>query len=374
MSADGHLAQSTMQSMQPALAYGPAASSARSEPASHRGWIHSPAFDLALFTLAPIAGLLVLWANANMRGGIWIMTGALYFVAIPHYLASFTFFLGDDNREYYRSRRVAFYAGPVVIFGLVILLRLIGMHGIVQSTMYTWNVWHVSLQSAGILSIYRRLNGGAPTERTPAHLAILGVSATMAFWYIDRFPPLFDMLVRLHPLAPWALRAATLPLAAGALAVLVVRLARRPGRLGLSEMAFLVTSLLLFHPFLWVRDSNLATFGMLMGHFIQYLAIVWLVHHRKYGSAAGSAPQRWLGQVTSRPALLFGTVAGSGLVFYAANKISEIIGAPMAYIIVWNALTLVHFYLDGLIWAFRQPFVRRSMGPYLTPDSHAVLS
>ena len=105
MSAGG---QVTRSAMQPALTYEPPASRARTQHASHRGWIHSPAFDLALFTLAPIAGLLVLWANANMRGGIWIMTGALYFVAIPHYLASFTFFLGDDNREYYRSRRAAF--------------------------------------------------------------------------------------------------------------------------------------------------------------------------------------------------------------------------------------------------------------------------
>jgi hypothetical protein len=46
----------------------------------------------------------------------------------------------------------------------------------------------------------------------------------------------------------------------------------------------------------------------------------------------------------------------------------------MVYIIAWNALTLVHFYLDGLIWAFRQAFVRQTFGPYLTPASHMVAS
>jgi hypothetical protein len=45
---------------------------------------------------------------------------------------------------------------------------------------------------------------------------------------------------------------------------------------------------------------------------------------------------------------------------------------PMAYVILWNALTLVHFYLDGLIWAFKQPFVRQSIGAYLTPASRVV--
>jgi hypothetical protein len=29
------------------------------------------------------------------------------------------------------------------------------------------------------------------------------------------------------------------------------------------------------------------------------------------------------------------------------------------------ALVLLHFYLDGLFWAFKQPEVRRAMAPYL---------
>ena len=30
------------------------------------------------------------------------------------------------------------------------------------------------------------------------------------------------------------------------------------------------------------------------------------------------------------------------------------------------ALVLVHFYLDSLFWAFKQPEVRRAIAPYLT--------
>jgi len=41
----------------------------------------------------------------------------------------------------------------------------------------TWNIYHVSLQSAGILSIYRRLNAGQQKEKLWAHLTILFVNA-----------------------------------------------------------------------------------------------------------------------------------------------------------------------------------------------------
>jgi hypothetical protein len=32
-------------------------------------------------------------------------------------------------------------------------------------------------------------------------------------------------------------------------------------------------------------------------------------------------------------------------------------------------VVLLHFYLDGVFWAFRKPYVRESLGPYLVlPD------
>ncbi len=348
-----------------ALTPGPAETAAG---AAHRGWIHSPAFDLALFILSPLAGLCVLWANAELPGGAQVVLAATYLVAIPHYLSSFTFFLGDDNLAYYRTRRLAFFAGPLAIVAAVAVLRVLELHQPVQVAMFVWNVWHVAMQSAGIATIYRQLNGGPPGERGPARLAILGVNASMAFWYVDRFPPLYDLLAAVHPLAPWALRAVCLPVGAAALAVLLWRMARRPRPVAPAEGAFLATSLLLFHPYLWVEDANLATFGMLMGHFLQYLAIVWLLNHRKYSAAPGSSRQRFLGRVSAEPVLILAAIAAMGITFYAANRLSVIMGAPMTYVVAWNALTLVHFYIDGLVWAFRDPFVRRTVGPYLIPS------
>jgi hypothetical protein len=337
-----------------------------------RGWIQSPRFDLAAFILVPLSSLVVVGAVRGASYGMPLVVAATYLVAIPHYLSSLTFFLGDDNLGYYRTRATAFFAGPVVIVAAVVALRLLGLHSVVLNTMFLWNIWHVSLQSAGILSIYRRLNGGPQDERPLAHRAILLINAAMALWFVDRYEPLHHWLVAIHPDTPVLLRWVLLAAATFALARYARALLARQRPMAVPEASFLVSSLVLFVPYLWVRDSNLATFAMLMGHFIQYLSIVWLLHRRKYATAGGTAHQRLLGMVSARPALLFATIVGSGLFVYGINWLATRLGMPMAYVILWNALTLVHFYLDGLIWAFKQPFVRQSIGAYLTPASRVV--
>ena len=215
----------------------------RSAPAP--GWIQSPAFDLALFTLSPIAGLFVLWANFQLSYGQYIGVMATYLVAIPHYMSSFSFFLGDDNLSYYRTRRLAFFVGLVVIVALVVLLRAFKYDAIVQSTMFVWNIYHVAAQSSGILSIYRRLNGGAAAERVPARLAILSTNAAFALWYIDRFPPLHTLLSALHPATPAVIRALLIPVAIASLVALAYQLKKRTRPVSLPEMTFLASSIAL---------------------------------------------------------------------------------------------------------------------------------
>jgi hypothetical protein len=334
-----------------------------------RGWIQSPLFDLSLFTVSPLAGLLVILPVLVSPRGLHVYVAAIYLVAIPHYVSSFSFYLGDENLAYYRTRRLAFFVGPVLILIAVMALRLTKIDAAVQSALYIWNVFHVSMQSAGILSLYRRLNGGLFSESRFARASILGVNGSLAFLHIDRFPPIYRNLIRMH-FPVWAICAGFLSVAVVALVFYLNHLRRRAQPIRVPELTFLVSSLLLFHPYLWVRDLDLATFGMLMGHFLQYLGIVWLLNRRKYSAAEGSAHQRLLSSISTRTPLLLLTLVSVGSVFYLAQKSSGWLGVPISYIILWNSLALVHFYLDGLIWAFKDPFVRKSIGPFLTPESH----
>lgn len=341
----------------------------------HRGWIASPRFDLPMFVLSPLAGIVFLSVALTVptQFAFLVQAAAFYFVAVPHYMSTYTFFLGDDYLKHYRSRQLAFFGGPAFISVAVILLWVLRFPPVIQAVVFIWNVWHVARQNGGILAMYRRLNRGTRAEHAPAHTAILGVSAAMATWNIERHPSVGRPLAALHPNAPHVLAIVFLVIGLLALVVLVRRLAQREHAVSAQELGFLASSLLMFHPYLWVVDYTLATLGMLMGHFVQYLAIVWLLHHRKYEAVpAGSGAQRVLSRISARNGLIAAFIVGSGFFFWVANHATAAAGVPSIYTVSWFAFTFIHFYLDGLIWAFRDPFVRDSVGQYLMPAERVV--
>jgi hypothetical protein len=147
--------------------------------------------------------------------------------------------------------------------------------------------------------------------------------------------------------------------------VLAWRIAQRACRIRLPELGFLLTSLGLGLPYLWVDDLMLATLAMLMGHFIQYLALVWLLHGRKYGAANGSAREKALGLIARHPALLGMLLLACGSVFWIGSRTITSAAGKNAYVCLLLSSNVIHFYLDGLIWAFRRPDVRKSLAPYL---------
>jgi hypothetical protein len=342
------------------------------EAAPHRGWIESPTFDLAFFTLSPLVGLMVVLLTLNMPHGLAVTLAASFLLGMPHYLATFTFYLGDENRAHYLARPVAFVVMPVAIVGAVVALRAVHLDTPVILAMFLWNIYHVSLQSNGILSLYRQLNGGLDSERNVGKVALIASACAMTFWQPVTFPPLVSALNTIAPGVFPYLRFAFAALALGAAIVLAARALSRPRRVSFAEGSFFVSSILLFHPYLWVRDGNLATLGMLCGHFIQYLVIVWLLNFRKYAGQPGSRAQRLLGAIGGNPLLVCAWILAAAVIVFGLSQAAKVVGLPVASIVFLNSLALVHFYLDGRIWSFKQPFVRRSISPFLTPPSRRV--
>jgi hypothetical protein len=340
---------------------------------TRRGWIHSPGLDLPLLILSPLAGLVVILLSRNISSNTYAATAALFLLAVPHYLSTFSFYLGDADRAYYRSRKLAFWVGPFLIVAAVIGMRLTGLHTPLVAVIFLWNIYHVAMQSGGILSVYRRLNGGPDSEARVTRLGILFVNGAVAFWHIERMPSLFDLLIGVHPALPALVRWTLL---VGAILYggrMVLTLAGRTARISGPEILFLSSSLLLFHPYLWVRNYDLATLGTLVGHFVQYLVVVWLIHRRRYKPAEGSRLQRSLSWVSGRVPVLLLVLAASGTLIYGVDKITRNSPGHLGYVILLNSLALTHFYLDGLIWSFRRSYVRSSIGPYLTPEAQRVI-
>jgi hypothetical protein len=336
--------------------------------ASRNRWIQSAWFDCGFFLLSPLAGLVLVAGHLWLapRASALLALAGFYFIGMPHYLSTLTFYLGDDTLRQFRLRPMAFFLGPLVVLVAVPALWWgLEWHPLITAVLYTWNIYHVSRQSAGILNIYRQLNGGPRSERTLALLAILSTTATLALWPVHGHPALVMLLGKIHPLLLPVLDRLCLAVAAGSCVGLLWRLSRRATPISLPELGFLLTSLSLGLPYLLLDDLRIATLAMLMGHFVQYLALVWLLNRRKYGAAHGSARERLLGLVSRHPLMLgaFWLVVGSA--FWGAERMTRSGGAHDVYWCVLICANFVHFYLDGLIWAFRRPEVRQSLGPYL---------
>jgi hypothetical protein len=328
------------------------------QTASPSPWIESPGFDLSIFVLSPLVGVAFLLAYPT--GGVLLALAAATLIGGPHYLASFSFFFWDDTAAYHRHRWVIHYLIPAGIVVFVALVSLFQVPAVIIVVIYFWNAYHVSKQSCGILSIYRHRAGiFDQRHKSIANAAIICTNLCMALSHIEWYPALHRILSIPSPSAPDLLWQASALASAATLAALLISLYRRyrngtgPGAI---ELSFLVTGLTLFHPYLWVQDNNTATLGMLLGHFIQYLGIVWLVNNRKFAKATGSGTQRFMSRMWRDPRIL---VAG----FLAAGGFFMLL--QLQAMAVSITLVLLHFYLDGVFWAFRRPEVRKALGPYL---------
>lgn len=332
-------------------------------------WIESPLYDSLFFMAAPLLGALYLVAY-HSAPALRIIPGVFFAVGMAHYLSTFSFYFGDDNRAEYRSHWIAFFVAPLLIIAAVALMRFGPLLSVLLTTIYLWNVWHITLQSCGILSVYRHLGGGPRDEKKYANGLLLTISAALVAANIKGFDPLRQLLVAVSPKLPAIVFGAALAALVVAIGAYVVRLVRR-SRAGTplrgSEAMFLGSSVLLFHPFAWNANAADATNGVLFGHFVQYLALVWLLHRRKYAPGAGSRMQNALAIVSRNAAMLGAILVTLAVAYYAAGKVMQRFGTYGIWVWSFNALVLIHFYLDGWIWAFKRPYVRQSLGPYLTP-------
>jgi hypothetical protein len=324
-----------------------------------RGWIESPAFDLTYFILSPLAGLALLLVSPS-GGSSLLALAAATLIGGPHYLATYSFYFWDDTAAYQRRRWVAYFVVPILIVLAVGVVAWFQIPVVVIVVIYFWNTYHVARQSCGIQSIYRHQAGAFDTRlKTVTNAAIISTNLAMALAHLDWYPALHEILTRISPYLPDLLSYGAIAAAVFSLTRLAISMFQRQRQgpsFSAAELAFLATSLLLFHPYLWVRDVNLATLGTLLGHFIQYLGIVWLLNRRKLAGGTGSLGQRAVSRLWRDPWLLIPALVAGGALFMVLQ---------INLMAVTITLVLLHFYLDSLFWAFKQPEVRRAISPYL---------
>lgn len=331
---------------------------------SRRRWISSPTFDLFFFILPAIVTVPIV-IGAYFSIPLLAMWGIV--LAFPHYFSSLAFYFWDDNREHQRKRWFAFYAGPVLIAAVYLALVAMRVPVIIQCMVFFWSAFHVMRQNCGILSIYRHKTGVSdPRQKSLANAAILSVSSWFALWNVGSNPEVVAFFRMVHPRFQEVLFIGFGVAAALTSVRLFSGLWRRAAagtEMSLPEVLFIGTSLMMFYPYLWIRDSGIAMFVILLPHYVQYLGIVWLLHRRRFTEVEGSAPQRALVRVSRSTPLLVAMLLSVGIaflvLFYATRN------HPFGYETAYLLIAFEHFYVDTLIWAFKEPHVRKTIGPWL---------
>ena len=334
-----------------------------------RQWIQSPGYDLAIFILSPLLGFYIFLLAPTGPSLVVSIIGS--FLGIPHYLSTWSFYLWDANHEHHKTHWMTFVAGPIAIGAAIAGLMLAGYWDVLKFVLFFWNSFHVARQSCGLLSIYRHKAGvNGAVDKHVANTAIMTAAMFCTVWSVHLNKPVFQYIERVSPWFYGALRNGLLIATVATVLVLAVWLhlrIRRGAAPSFAETAFLVTSLVLFVPYLYAQDWNRAMFGILVGHFIQYLGIVWLVHRRKLTrEPGGSVGQQALGFIAARLPLLALAAIVVGLGFWGAPRVFATVGLPY---LLWEGFGIAviawHFYLDAFFWAFKSPHVRKTLGPWI---------
>ena len=79
-------------------------------------------------------------------------------------------------------------------------------------------------------------------------------------------------------------------------------------------------------------------------------------------------------RVSASTPWLVGVLLSVGLAFFATKEVMARAGHVAVFESAYLLLAFVHFYAVGLFWAFRDPHVRRTIGPHLMRGSPAAAS
>jgi hypothetical protein len=329
------------------------------------GWIHSPAFDSLLLIFAPLLTLPIIVA-IYFNIPLLAIGGGLT-LAFSHYFSTVSFYFWDENREYHRTRWLAFFVGPAILAGVYFLLLGFEVPYVIQFILFFWNTFHVSRQNCGILAIYRNRAGIVDPEQRQRHAAnraIIATSTFLAVWNIDTHKEVSALFALVSSDFGVLVKIATGGIAAFFTARLGLALLRRKEPLDIPETLFLGSSLVFFWPYLYIKDSGVATYAMLLPHYVQYLSLVWLLHRRKFGGASEGAPVALL-RISAKLVLLIPALFAVGFGFYLLREFFDNHGYEWHFETLYLLIALEHFYLDGLIWSFRRPHIRQTILPFL---------
>lgn len=334
-------------------------------------WMFGPWRDLLFFFL-PVPLALLMFAGAEA----FEATNALLFALITqevlglgafHQGATWFHFLDKENRGHYFVGLKGFFnfvAAPLALF-LGTIAGEVFLPAFTFFIYICWSLNHAVQQNIGILLLYQ--NTKTNEARIPRHIQVwsqrlLALAFVLVFFrrVLLSGTPLAELIW--VPIAICAIAGTAYCL------VYLVRLAQElaAGKsLNVPHFTFWLLCVTYLIPFAFLgHDYDDAIMIPLVVHWCQYIGINYIVAKRKYQN------EREDNLPFKHPLVLY---LGSGFTlvalilllsyFQKANGDAAFAGKLLRGAIL--GMGMVHYYLDGFIWRFREKFPREAMLPYL---------
>jgi len=308
-------------------------------------------------------GCLLLLRGGLAPLGVSVTLALFFMLNFPHFSAT--------NWRLYRSWSNA-RQFPVTAFGLPVLLAALVAAGLAQPSLvapaliglyYLWSPFHYSGQALGITLLYGRRSGFTigRVERLALSTCVYGAFVN-SFAALDRSPADLSFYGIEYPrfgLPAW-IDPVTLGLTVAGGALFLARIGQQA--LAARRAPPLVLLMPLLAHLVWFVAAKRTNTPLFLGliasfHSLQYLLIAWAVQLKERREETGAAPTR---DFVWRQSLKWvaGNVAG-GLALFGALPwlLSRVTGTslalPVVFGIVWAALNVHHFFVDGVIWKLR---------------------
>ena len=323
------------------------------------------AVDVLFIGGLSIATALAFWAleaSGRPLPGPELALGLAWVVNWPHFSAS-------SYRLYHSKSNLAQYPVTAVAVPLLLVAGVVGAllapqtAGSAMIKLYLlWSPFHFSGQSRGVTLIYAR--------RLGLSLSRLDRAACSGFFYASYFRLILgqESATGLEFLGGLSYPIFGVPswLASGAQAleilfgiVALVLLARHGAVAGWPRVPILLLPALT--QFVWFEaGSRIPAFNALVPffHSLQYLLIAWAMQLReRKESVTPSIEGHFVRRETIRWWIL--NVAGGAALFWALPAATKGMGIPAASgtPILFAAVQIHHFFVDGVIWKLRNPRV-----------------
>lgn len=338
-------------------------------------YVHSAPFDW-LFLLAPFwtsfAYLAALYVLPTMESQIFLVSYIL--LAETHFAITWFVYLDSDNRSYFRTRpRIFLFIPVLILIGSVIIGTFVSLKSLfLISAMFS--LFHVTRQSTGIVSLYRSKAGNVdPGQRrleeyTLYSAALFFTSIGFVRFYLNESSPVKWIAYYLGDFRP-GFYAITAVLGALTLVCFVLSVHKEWQRsqtgnlISPSKWIVFLYSILLYSPYVFASRLEHAIGIGVSVHYLQYLGLVGLLDFNKYANASGVLGffRRYLWIALIYLLLYAGVMLYLRQGGWKWNEFGEFSVLYSLTIGLW----MVHFFIDGYIWRFSDPYIRKSVAPYL---------